>query len=112
MLAAEAEKCGLVSSVFESKVAKLLQEMVWKNIANIWAASSLFISYLQEIIRNGKRQERHSHLDIFGCVHPSSLRIKVSLAFFTGLHEKDKNNKYVYLFRKTIVNIWVNSAHP
>ena len=44
MLAEEAEKCGLVSSVFESKVAKWLQGMVWKNIVNIWAAS--FLLYL------------------------------------------------------------------
>lgn len=41
MLAEEAEKCGLVSSVFESKVANLLKEMEWKNIVNIWAASFL-----------------------------------------------------------------------
>ena len=56
-----------------------------------------FISYRQKIKRIGKRQERRRRLNIYGWVHLSSLRIKVTLAVFSGLHEQDNNKIYVYL---------------
>ena len=57
MLAAEAEKCGLVSSVFGSKVAKFFQEMVWKNFVNIWAASFL-LSVIAKKLKELEKDKR------------------------------------------------------